>query len=114
MVDGALAQPVPINAARDLGATFVLGIDVAYRPYEEPVDDYNDIRFQIFHIMVNQLIEEQMKRADLAIRLDVHEIMRDTNDMSGLLQAGEQAVNEIWPLPCVTTALVGLATMGCW
>ncbi len=97
MVDGALAQPVPINAARDLGATFVLGIDVAYRPYEEPVDDYNDIRFQIFHIMVNQLIEEQMKRADLAIRLDVHEIMRDTDDMSGLLEAGEQAVNKIWP-----------------
>jgi len=36
LVDGALAEPVPIRAARELGADVVIAIDVAFRPAEEP------------------------------------------------------------------------------
>ena len=98
LVDGALSAPVPIDAAHALGATFVIGIDVAYRPYEEPVDDTGDVPFQMFHIMVNQLISEQMRRADFAIKLDVHDMMKNSDDMTPLIVAGEQAVEDIWPV----------------
>ena len=97
LVDGALTAPVPIDAARELGADFIIGIDVAYRPYEEPVDDFDDVPFQMFHIMVNHLIAEQLRRADMSIRMDVHEIMRDSDDMTLLIRAGEAAVEKAWP-----------------
>ncbi len=97
LVDGALSSPVPVDAARALGATFVLAIDVAYRPYEEPVKGFSDVAFQMFHIMVNRLVEEQIGRADMAIRLDLHEIMRDEQGTRQLIMAGERAVHERWP-----------------
>ena len=70
LVDGALSAPGPVDAAYAIGARFAVAVDVAYRPYEEPVSGISDVAFQTFHIMVNRLIEEQIKRADFAIRLD--------------------------------------------
>ena len=97
LIDGALSEPVPVDAARSIGATFTVAIDVAYRPYEEPVTGITDVAFQMFHIMVNRLIEEQIKRADFAIRLDLHHIMTDGKDITSMMRAGEEAVHEQWP-----------------
>ncbi|MCB1772509.1 MAG: patatin-like phospholipase family protein [Gammaproteobacteria bacterium] len=97
LVDGALSAPVPVDAARSLGADVVIAFDVAYRPYEEPVDGFSDVAFQTYHIMVNRLIEEQIRRADIAIRLDVHQFMDNEEDMQATMLAGEQAVHHYWP-----------------
>jgi NTE family protein len=97
LVDGALSAPVPVDAARELGAGFVVAIDVAYRPYEEPVSGFSDVAFQMFHIMVNRLIDEQIRRADFAIRLDAHHRMSDEPYISALIQAGDEAVRRRWP-----------------
>lgn len=97
LVDGALSAPVPVDAARALGAEFTIAIDVAYRPYEEPISGITDVAFQMFHIMVNRLIAEQIKRVDFAIRLDVHQTMRDEGGIPALIQVGEEAVSRSWP-----------------
>lgn len=97
LVDGALTAPVPVDAARALGAGYTIAIDVAYRPYEEPVSGIADVAFQMFHIMVNSLIDEQIRRADFAIRLDVHQAMRDRGGVAALVPAGEAAVYRYWP-----------------
>jgi len=97
LVDGALTAPLPIDAARALGAEVVIAIDVAYRPYEESVSGITGVAFQMFHIMVNQLIAEQVRRADFAIRLDVHALMKDGPNPRALARAGEQAVHDAWP-----------------
>jgi NTE family protein len=97
MVDGALTAPLPVDATRMLGADFVIAIDVAYRPYEEAVTGITDVAFQMFHIMVNQLIAEQARRADYLIRLDVHAQARSPDRGRALAQAGEQAVRDAWP-----------------
>ncbi len=97
LVDGALSAPVPVDAARALGAEFTIAIDVAFRPYEEPISGITDVAFQMFHIMVNRLIAEQIKRVDFAIRLDVHQTMRDEGGIPALIQAGEEAVSQRWP-----------------
>jgi len=97
LVDGALSAPIPVDAAHAIGARFAVAVDVAYRPYEEPVSGISDVAFQTFHIMVNRLIEEQIKRADFAIRLDVHEVMRGDDVLSNVIRAGEGAVHQHWP-----------------
>lgn len=75
LADGALVEPVPVDAARALGADYVIAIDVAYRPYEEAVSGISGYAFQSMHILVNALAERQLKDADLVIRLDVHHLM---------------------------------------
>lgn len=97
LVDGALSAPIPVDAARRLGADFVIAIDVAYRPYEEAIDGLTDVAFQMMHILVNRLIDEQIRRADFPIRLDVHAVMRDNGGIPALVRAGETAVRKAWP-----------------
>lgn len=92
LIDGALTAPVPVDAARALGADFCIAIDIAYRPREEPVTGFTDVAFQTFHILINQLIDEQIRRADFAIRLDVHSIMRDEGGLARLVREAEHAV----------------------
>jgi NTE family protein len=97
LIDGALSGPIPVDAARNIGAKFTIAIDVAYRPYEEPVSGITDVAFQMFHIMVNRLIEEQIKRADFAIRLDLHRIMKGEDAIPAMIRAGERTVRKHWP-----------------
>lgn len=92
LVDGALTAPVPIDAARALGADFCLGIDVAYRPDDEPVDGLSDVAYQAVHILINRLIDEQIRRADFAFRLDAHQFMRGEGGLQNLVQQAEKSV----------------------
>jgi len=112
LIDGALSAPVPVDAARALGAGFTVAIDVAYRPYEEPVSGITDVAFQMFHIMVNRLIDEQIRRADFAIRLDLHQTVRDEGGIPALILAGEQAVRANWPALQKAMAARGVAAPG--
>jgi NTE family protein len=92
LVDGALTAPVPVDAARALGADFCLAIDVAYRPDDEPVDGLSDVAYQAFHILINRLIDEQIRRADFAFRLDAHQFMRGEGGLQKLVRQAEKSV----------------------
>jgi predicted acylesterase/phospholipase RssA len=60
---------------RALGAWRVVAVDVAYRPHEAPAQGLGDIAFQAMHILVNRLADEQVRRANQALRLDLHHLM---------------------------------------
>jgi NTE family protein len=92
LVDGVLTAPVPVEAARALGADFCLAIDIAYRPDDEPVTGLSDVAYQAFHILINRLIDEQIRRADFAFRLDAHQFMRGDGGLQNLVQQAEKSV----------------------
>ena len=96
LADGALVEPVPIQAARDLGADFVIAIDVAYRPYEEPAKGLVQFGFQAMHVLVNSLAEAQAGGADFRLRMDLHQgyMKCGAGAMIGLGRGGMRAV---WP-----------------
>lgn len=97
LVDGALAEPVPVRAARALGGARVVGVDIAFRPHDEPVSGVVDAGFQTVHILVNALIAEQIGEADVRVRLELHGLMRGRRDYAGVLvQAGERAATKAW------------------
>jgi NTE family protein len=94
--DGALVEPVPIDAARVLGADFVIGIDVAYRPYEESASGMTQFAFQAMHILINSLGQAQLRSADVVIRMDVHHKLMECGS-EGVIAAGREAVRLAWP-----------------
>ena len=96
LVDGALVEPVPVIAARELGANFVIGVDVAYRPYEEAASGITQYAFQAMHILVNSLSKVQMRSADLVLHLNLHHRFMECGNES-LIAAGREAVATAWP-----------------
>ncbi|MBL8341744.1 MAG: hypothetical protein JNL30_09780 [Rubrivivax sp.] len=97
LFDGSLTAPVPVAAARRLGAARVVAVDVAYRPYEEAPTSGSDYAYQAMHIIGNALAREQTRQADHVIKLDVHHLMRQRLDIDALIEAGEAALLELAP-----------------
>ncbi len=98
LVDGSLTNPVPVDAARELGAQVVLAVDVAYRPSDAPASGLAGLAFQTLHIMINALSAEQTRRADVTLRLSLHHLMtRPAADPSALIAAGDAALMAAWP-----------------
>jgi NTE family protein len=98
LVDGALVEPVPVRSARELGGTRVVAVDIAFRPADEPVTHALGAAFQMVHILVNALIDEQIGEADVPVRLQLHPLMRGRPDYEGILiDAGQRAVEAAWP-----------------
>lgn len=96
LVDGSLSAPLPVDIARQRGATVVLAVDVAYRPSEAPARDITDVAFQSMHILINALASEQAARADIVLRLNLHPLAMGS-DNRALIAAGERAMHEAWP-----------------
>ena len=96
LADGALVEPVPVDAARALGADFVIAVDVGYRPYEEAASGMTQYAFQAMHILVNSLAAQQIRSADVAIRLDVHHTFM-TCGRAAMIAEGREAVRRAWP-----------------
>lgn len=96
LADGALVEPVPVSAARALGADYVIAVDVAYRPYEAPASGFLDNGFQAMHILLNNLTELQIRHADFVLRLDLHQELMHCGPQA-LIEAGREAVRRAWP-----------------
>jgi NTE family protein len=96
LADGALVEPVPAEAARDLGANFVIAVDVAYRPDEGEASGITQYAFQAMHILINALARQQLRSADVAIRLNLHHRLMSCGE-SSLVAAGREAVRRAWP-----------------
>jgi NTE family protein len=97
-VDGNLSAPVPVDAARRLGATRVLAVDVTFPPEEANLNDPFDALYQGFSILTRKLAEEERSRADLLLLPPIPE----HNDMKAatlksIVAAGERAATDALP-----------------
>ena len=97
LVDGGLTEPVPVVAVREMGADIVIGVDVAYRPNEDQFQGLTGFAFQTMHIMANALINEQIRHADVAIRMNLHKMIGKDNSHDQLIAAGYAATMRVWP-----------------
>ena len=96
LADGALVEPVPADAARDLGANLVIAVDVAYRPDEEEARGMTQYAFQAMHILINALAKQQLRSADVPIRLNLHHRFMSCGN-AAVIAAGREAVRRAWP-----------------
>lgn len=111
LVDGNLASPVPVGAARRLGAQRVVAVDVSFPPEQADLDDPYDALYQGFSILTRKLALDERAGADLLIEPQLPE----HNEMSAatqkmLVKAGERAALDVLPRLKALFAEAGHAT----
>ena len=97
-VDGGLVTPVPVSAARTLGADFVIAVDISDRPQDRKTTGIVDIMWQTFTIFGQTINRYELPKADVIIRPVTYGI--PATDMSGrniAVLEGEKAVAAILP-----------------
>jgi NTE family protein len=67
-VDGGLVSPVPARAARSLGATFVIAVDISANPRDARTASTLDVLLQTFAIMGRSISRYETAEADVVIR----------------------------------------------
>lgn len=95
LVDGNLAAPVPVDAARLLGARRVIAVDVSFPPEQADLNDPFDALYQGFSILTHRLAQKELARADVPLKPELpehHEMGPATQ--KALIAAGEQAATQ--------------------
>ena len=98
-VDGQVSSPIPVQAARQLGASHIIAVDVVYPPEDSALTSPMRVLFQAFLISTYRLREMQVREAELVITPAI----APTTGQYGLAQArelvaaGEAAAREALP-----------------
>lgn len=89
LVDGGVVENVPIQSVKDLGAKYVMGIDLnAKNKYERP-NDILDVILNSFHYLLKQTVRLQTQDADLLIEPDLSQFNHsETNQVDDLIEKG--------------------------
>lgn len=93
-VDGCLVSPVPVDAARKLGADIVLAVDISAQLERRTVfDGLTNVIDQSLVIMIKRLGEQELARAEVVIRPKVGRIgTTDFDQKEKAILEGEKAV----------------------
>ena len=98
LVDGGLTSPLPVKVARDLGADYVIAVDVGTQPGQSQRSGLYEIILQSFEIMVRSLARLEGQTADLLIRPDTGRFASsDFAARKDLIEAGYLAGRRIVP-----------------
>lgn len=91
-VDGGVVSPVPVDAARQLGADIVIAVDISARPDGSNPGNMVGIVGQSITIMGRKLAEQELSRADIVIRPKVGQIgPTDFDQKNVAILEGERA-----------------------
>lgn len=97
-VDGGVVSPVPVDAARQLGADFVIAVDISTKARGTPTLNMVGIVNQSIAIMGQRLGEAELARADIVIRPKVSDIgPADFALRSNAILEGEKAAMAAMP-----------------
>ncbi len=97
-VDGGLVAPVPVHFAKELGADFIIAVNISTQPDVQLASSSVDVVLQTFAIMGQSINRYELKEADIVIRPSLG--MMKGNDFNGrnlAVLAGEQATMTLMP-----------------
>ena len=67
-VDGGLVSPIPVRAAKAMGADFIIAVDISSQPQHGKTHSTLDVLLQTFAIMGQSLGRFELAEADVVIR----------------------------------------------
>lgn len=67
-VDGGLTSPIPVQAARAMGADFVIAVEIGEKPEWGKTGSTLEVLLQTFTIMGNTIGRHELREADIVIR----------------------------------------------
>jgi NTE family protein len=107
-VDGGLVSPVPVRAARKMGAELVIAVDISSPPDGNLAGGTLDILLQTFSIMGKSINTFELRDADVVVRPNLAGISSaDFGSRKRSIEAGRQAMQQA--LPQLRAALVAKA-----
>jgi NTE family protein len=97
-VDGGLSSPVPIQAVRDMGADFVIAVDIGQTPHGSKTDGMMSELLQTFTIMGSAIKRHELRDADFVIRPQTANVAAsDFDDRHLAIMEGEKAATQALP-----------------
>lgn len=97
-VDGGLVSPVPVRAARKMGAELVIAVDISSPPDSNLAGGTLDVLLQTFSIMGSSINSFELKDADVVVRPVLTGISSsDFSARKRSIEAGRQAMLQMLP-----------------
>jgi len=99
-VDGGLVSPVPVRFAREMGADFVIAVNISAQPDQQPPANASsvDMLLQTFAIMGQSINRYELRQADVVIQPGLGAMKGSDFDSRNLaILAGEQAATAALP-----------------
>lgn len=91
-VDGGLVSPVPVQYAREMGADFVIAVNISAEPQAQATGSSLEVLMQTFSIMGQSINRHELKGADIVISPSLAKMK--SSDFQGrnlAILAGEEA-----------------------
>ena len=106
-VDGGVVSPIPVDAARQLGADFVIAVDISSSPDGSNPQGMVNILGQSITIMGRQLAAQESARADVVIRPAISGIgSTDFGQKNQAILEGEKAT--LAAIPAIRAKLAAM------
>ena len=97
-VDGGLVAPVPVRQVREMGANFVVAVDISSDPEGNPAGDTFQILMQTFAIMGKSINALALREADLVVRPPLSGVKSaDFSARRRSIEAGRAAMQALLP-----------------
>jgi NTE family protein len=97
-VDGGLVAPVPVRFAREMGADFIIAVNISSQTEGQATASSLDVLMQTFSIMGQRLNHFELKDADIVITPSLGTMgSSDFNGRNLAILAGEQAAAAMMP-----------------
>jgi len=97
-VDGGLTSPIPVQAAKAMGADIVIAVDIGDKPEWGKTGSTLEVLLQTFTIMGNAISRHEIREADIVIRPDTAKV--NATDFEGrhlAILEGEKAAAAVMP-----------------
>jgi NTE family protein len=97
-VDGGLVSPVPVRAARRMGAELVIAVDISSAPEGNLASGTLEILLQTFAIMGKSINTFELRDADVVVRPSLSGVSSaDFGARKRSIEAGRQAMLQALP-----------------
>ncbi|EFV80678.1 MULTISPECIES: patatin-like phospholipase family protein [Neisseria] len=98
-VDGGLSQPVPVSAAKKLGANFIIAVDISARPAKNVSQGMFSYLDQTINVMSQTALRQELGQANVVIKPQVLELgsIGGFDQKQRAIQLGEQAARTALP-----------------
>ncbi|MGV7211380.1 patatin-like phospholipase family protein [Oxalobacteraceae bacterium A2-2] len=97
-VDGGLVAPVPVRYTREMGAEFVIAVNISTQADVQATVSSLDVLMQTFSIMGQRINQYELKEADVVIQPALGKMAsNDFNGRNQAILAGEQAAFAVMP-----------------
>ncbi len=103
-VDGGLVSPVPVRYVKQMGAQFIIAVDISSRPEDAKTSDMLRVLLQTFSIMGKSISQWELVQADVVVRPDLPNVgSTEFSARKKSIEAGRAAMK--LALPQVKAAL---------